>query len=45
MEASGHARWFERLMAELQFESLIGDAVEIVRSEYASRRRIASMRS
>jgi len=22
--ASGHARWFERLMAELQFESLIG---------------------
>ena len=22
--ASGHARWFERLMAELQFESLAG---------------------
>ena len=26
MEASGHARWFERLMAELQFELWIGDA-------------------
>ena len=29
MEASGHARWFERLMAELQFELWIGDAAEI----------------
>ena len=29
MEASGHARWFERLLAELQFELWIGDAVEI----------------
>jgi transposase len=29
MEASGHARWFERLMAELQFELWIGDASEI----------------
>jgi transposase len=29
MEASGHARWFERLMAELQFELRIGDAAEI----------------
>src|SRR6266849_6126784 len=26
MEASGHARWFERLLAELQFELWIGDA-------------------
>jgi hypothetical protein len=26
MEASGHARWFERLLAELQFELRIGDA-------------------
>ena len=26
MEASGHGRWFERLVAELQFELLIGDA-------------------
>jgi transposase len=26
MEASGPARWFERLMAELQFELWIGDA-------------------
>ena len=29
MEASGHARWFERLMSELQFELWIGDAAEI----------------
>ena len=29
MEASGHARWFERLLAELQFELWIGDAFEI----------------
>ena len=25
MEASGHARWFERLLKELQFELWIGD--------------------
>ena len=29
MEASGHAYWFERLLAELQFELWIGDAAEI----------------
>jgi transposase len=29
MEASGHARWFERLLAELQFELWIGDAAAI----------------
>ena len=29
MEASGHARWFERLLAELNFELWIGDAGEI----------------
>ena len=29
MEASGHARWFERLPAELHFELWIGDAAEI----------------
>src|ERR1035437_6638741 len=29
MEASGHARWFERLLAELQLELWIGDAAEI----------------
>jgi len=29
MEASGHARWFERLLGELQFELGIGDAAEI----------------
>src|SRR5437868_13925241 len=31
MEASGHARWFERLLAELQIELWIGDAAEIRR--------------
>src|ERR1700674_6043606 len=29
MEASGQARWFERLLGELQFELWIGDAAEI----------------
>jgi transposase len=29
MEASGHARWFERLLAELNLELWIGDAAEI----------------
>jgi transposase len=29
MEASGHARWFERLLGELQFELWIGGAAEI----------------
>ena len=29
MEASGHARWFERLLAEMRFELWIGDAAEI----------------
>jgi len=31
MEASGYARWFERLMAALQIELWIGDAAEIER--------------
>src|SRR6516225_2658178 len=29
MEASGHRRWFERLLGELQIELWIGDAAEI----------------
>ena len=29
MEATGHARWFERLVAELDFELLIGDPARI----------------
>jgi transposase len=28
-EASGHARWFERFLSDLQFELWIGDAAEI----------------
>jgi transposase len=31
MEASGQARWFERLLGELHFELWIGDATEIAR--------------
>lgn len=42
MEASGQARWFERLLAELQFELWIGDAAEIrskrVRKQKTDRR-------
>ena len=45
MESSGHARWFERLLRDLQFELWIGDAAEFVPSGYASRRRIVRMRS
>jgi hypothetical protein len=29
MEASGHSRWFQRLLAELQFELWVGDAAKI----------------
>jgi transposase len=29
MEASGHGRWFERLLSDLRFELWIGDAAEI----------------
>src|SRR5436853_6927774 len=29
MESSGHARWFERLLRQLEFELWIGDAAEI----------------
>jgi len=29
MEASGHARWFERMLAELNMELWVGDAAEI----------------
>ena len=31
MEATGHSRWFERLLAELDFELWIGDPAEIKR--------------
>lgn len=29
MEASGHARWFERMLAELNYELWVGDAAKI----------------
>jgi transposase len=31
MEATGHSRWFERLLAELGFEMWLGDAAKIKR--------------
>jgi transposase len=31
LEATGYSRWFERLLAELDFEVWIGDAAEISR--------------
>jgi hypothetical protein len=43
IEATGHARWFERLLAELKFELWIGNAAEIKRPGYASRRPTARM--
>ena len=43
MEASGHARWFERLLGELQFELHLEMRQRSEASGYASRRRIAKM--
>ena len=45
MEASGHGRWFERLLAELQFELWMGDASEIRRKRGVNKRRIEKMHS
>jgi transposase len=39
MEASGQARWFERLLAELNFELWIGDAAEIRRKRGRKQKR------
>jgi transposase len=38
MEASGHARWFERLLAELNIELRIGDAAKISARRVSKRR-------
>src|SRR5882724_8137919 len=38
MEASGQARWFERLLGELKFELWIGDATEIARKRERKQR-------
>jgi len=45
MEASGHARWFERLLAELNFSSGSAMRRRFGRSECASRRQIARTRN
>jgi transposase len=39
MEATGHARWFERLMAELGFELWIGDPAEIKAARVRKQKR------
>jgi transposase len=39
LEATGHTRWFERLLAELGYELWIGDAAQITAMRV--RRRIA----
>ena len=38
IEATGHTRWFERLLAELGHELWIGDAAQIRAAMCASRR-------
>ena len=45
MEATGYARWFERLLTELGIELWIGDAAKIKTKESASRKPIATMRN
>ncbi len=48
MEASGHARWFERVLSELHFELWIGDAAEIrtkrVRKQKTDRQDVKARR-
>jgi transposase len=38
MEASGHARWFERLLAEMNFELWMGDAA-VIRAKQVRKRK------
>ena len=45
MEASGHARWFERLLMGCSLSCGSGTQRRFARSECASRRRIVRMRS
>jgi len=45
MEASGHARWFERLLAELQLELWMDDASEIGRKRGRKQKTDRKMRS
>ena len=43
MEATGHARWFERLVAELGFELCIGDPAQIRAKRVRKQKRIEKM--
>ena len=43
MEATGYSRWFERLLAELDFEVWIGDPAEIKTKRVKSKRPTARM--
>ena|SRR5215469_2895774 len=45
MEASGHARWFERLLGELQIELWIGNAAEIQRKRVRKQKTDSARRA
>jgi len=45
MEASGHARWFERLLSALSLSCTSGTPLRSAASVCGSRRRIVRMRS
>ncbi len=45
MEATGHSRWFERLLAELGFELWVGNAAEIRAHGSGSRGTTSAMPS
>ena len=43
IEATGHTRWFERLLAELGHELWIGDAARIRATDVRKQRRMFAM--
>ena len=45
IEATGHARWFERLLAELKFELWIGDPAKIKAARVRKQRPTGRMLS
>ena len=45
MESSGHSRWFERLLRQLQFEVWIGDPAQIRTKRVRKQKTDRQMRS
>jgi transposase len=45
MEASGHARWFERMLGELDYELWVGDAAKIAAKRVRKQKTTGKMRS